>query len=492
MVKSLKTVSTVKRIKATNEEYESAALSAALDAPLKNTADLALFTLDTDGAAPSKRSLKRKAQTSLSASGALSLAFSSAPSVASQKVDRLVAAHSASTLSSLSASRAASANLGVHKRGRIGNSGVGSVNFALSGDHDIWGSGAQPLADMLGGANRLPKDKSNMTRHHRQDPNVVSRAGVAPVLLGHGKIPAPKKLLPPGGVAALYGRHSGPSSLAAKVVKGRQASGVVKVQLPHPGASFNPEHAQHQDLLGTAVALELVRREGEIEYATPGIKDGGKGLSEEVRGMLVGDDDEDEEDDDDDDDDDDDGTLTLVEKKKRKKTQAERNRAKRHAALLHTRNMSKLSKKKSADLLLVKKTARDLQKKEEALALDRSELRLLKKERDSRPLGSLPLGAGTSAGLVGGAVDSRRTNFKVLAKVPAVSVALTTDLRATATANIGSIRTMVGKGGLLGERVLNLQDRGVLNPKSLREFKKKEGKKRKKMGRGGAGGIDLL
>lgn len=222
----------------------------------------------------------------------------------------------------------------------------------------------------------------------------------------------------------------------------------VALQLAHSGQSYHPDPAQHQDVIGEALALELRRQEADAYKAAPI----SAGLSEETKALLVGSDDEEESDEDDNDNDE-----VLVQKKKDKLTRAQRNKQKRHRAELKEIFERKQAKKLMNSVAELKKYSKELSKKQMESKEQKAIVKKLK-EQTERTLGKDVF---------------QYLSQKDPSNVPSLPVALTSELSS-------SLRTVKPKGSLVEDRFESFRDRKMADRHQLGDRKKVvQGKKRK-------------
>lgn len=228
---------------------------------------------------------------------------------------------------------------------------------------------------------------------------------------------------------------------------------VLALQVAHGGQSYHPDKAQHQDMVGEALALELRRNEVTTYNATPL----SSGMSETTKALLLGSDDENDEDSDDEDRNAVSDGAIEIRKRKGKLTKAERNRLKRHRAAEKEIDERKKAKQLVNSLTEIKRVKKEFNRKE---VEDRERKALVQKlkEESERTLGKQVLQNLSQRDPVG---------------VPALPVALTTELRS-------SLRSIKPKGTLLEDRLESFRDRKMATHKHVGDRKKVvQGRKRK-------------
>ena len=323
----------------------------------------------------------------------------------------------ASALSKLAAAGEAKLKIGLTHKGRIGKHSTGLVDYSAGvGSEDLWGS--EPKA-------------------------AKAKAKKAPVADSLG-------------MAAVY--VMGKKKLSRKGPNERNVSkALVAVDLPHGGTSYNPDAEQHQEVLGKALAFERRRVDVKQDRAAPLVTD----RSELLESVLVGDSDSDDSDSEEEGD-----NFLGITKKRDKYTKAERNRQKRTKALLVNQKIATSNKKLLNEVGQAGTTTKQILKKTKE---DRKE-----KERRDKVL------AEERAKPLGENVEEKALERDPL-RAPMMSVALSNELPSAnpTGSGIGGMRTMKPKGSLVSERLSSLGLRQGVNLKSQREFKKKEGKKRR-------------
>lgn len=225
------------------------------------------------------------------------------------------------------------------------------------------------------------------------------------------------------------------------------------LQVAHGGQSYHPDKAQHQDVIGEALALELRRKEVATYNATPL----SSGMSETTKALLLGSDDENDDDSEDDDQKANSEAIIEIKKRKGKLTKADRNRLKRHRALEKEIEERKKAKKLVNSLTEIKRVKKEFAQKERE---DKERKALVQKLKDEseRTLGKHVLQNLSQRDPVG---------------VPALPVALTSELRS-------SLRSIKPKGTLLKDRLESFRDRKMATHKHVGDRKKVvHGKKRK-------------
>jgi len=229
----------------------------------------------------------------------------------------------------------------------------------------------------------------------------------------------------------------------------------IAVDLPQGGQSYCPDLEQHQNVIGEALALEVLRNEA-IQYEKDPIS---KGMSEETLAILIDSDNENEEESDDE---------NLEEKSfkprkiKEKLTRAQRNKQKRHKKLLYELKRAREEKKLLNSLNEAKKVKKQLEQEEREKREKLESLKRIKEEEASRPLGAN--------------IHEALSKLNPI-KVPALPVALTCELE---NSNGGSLRAIRPKGCLLEDRMSSFVLRKMANTKKVGGKKITQGKRRRK------------
>lgn len=232
----------------------------------------------------------------------------------------------------------------------------------------------------------------------------------------------------PGIGSALAG--TAPAHVTPKptvVVKKKQPQ--VAVDVAKAGQSYHPDPKAHQTLIETAVSVEVRRNDAIQEKQTPLAR----GMSEETRALLLGDDSS--EDESEDEGSAADGPVGPVPKRTDKLTRAQRNKLKRlrqEKAILEKRKKEKQLLKQVGELPRYKKEL----KRQEKERLERKLEESSKKQEASLP---------------GKDIDVKLSQEDPI-QAPTVPVALQSELRS-------SLRAIKPKGSVVADRVMSLRDR---------------------------------
>jgi nucleolar protein 53 len=350
-----------------------------------------------------------------------------------RQIRKILDRHSASVVMSLA--RGNKERLQQRKRTKR-TAGIAKANF------DLWGEEGSTSGKGTGGTKLMPVKTG-----------VAAAGGTAPIVFQ-----AVSK-------TSLRKDVQQPAILSNKQRKMRQklkakARQSISVELAQPGQSYRPDEEQHQDVIGEALSIELRRKEA-LDYAKAPI--GGGQMSERTLSLLVGSSDEESSDDEDDDDTEMISANKAI-KREEKLTRAQRNKQKRVKALETELQARKRAKKLLHELHETGHISKQIKKKEAERILQKEEIKAIKEEERSKPIG-----------------------INVLEKLsqldpihaPSMPVALTEELKG------GSLRTVKPKGSLLTDRMESLVSRKMANRKALVKKKVVQGKRRKmKSGKG--------
>ena len=327
-------------------------------------------------------------------------------------------------------------------------------------DFDLWG-GDEEGGD---GDNNNNNNKSKKKKLAVAVSGVAARGGTAPVqvVIKTNLHKATKLSREVGAAMPETATRLSNKQLKAREARRQTARPAVAVEVAHAGQSYRPDPAAHQDVIGEALAIEI-RRNDAIEYRETPIS---QGLSEETRALLVDSDDDEESSSSSSEDEDgsDEGGKVRLHKKRDKLTRAQRNKQRRVRAERNALEKRRAEKRMRASLSEHKKTAKEIAREEAEKAERREELRRLRAERRTEPLGR---GVATKLS----AIDPIRA--------PALPVALTEEL---AEQGGGTLRTVRPKGSLLTDRMESLVDRKMAARKTLTKKNVVQGKKRKMKG----------
>lgn len=327
-------------------------------------------------------------------------------------------------------------------------------------DFDLWGG------DEEGGDGDNNNNNNNKSKKKKKlavaVSGVAARGGTAPVqvVVKTNLHKATKLSREVGAAMPETATRLSNKQLKAREARRQTARPAVAVEVAHAGQSYRPDPAAHQDVIGEALAIEI-RRNDAIEYRETPIS---QGLSEETRALLVDSDDEEESSSSEDEDGSDEGGKVRLHKKRDKLTRAQRNKQRRVRAERNALEKRRAEKRMRASLSEHKKTAKEIAREEAEKAERREELRRLRAERRTEPLGR---GVATKLS----AIDPIRA--------PALPVALTEEL---AEQGGGTLRTVRPKGSLLTDRMESLVDRKMAARKTLTKKNVVQGKKRKMKG----------
>ncbi|KAL7470227.1 hypothetical protein ACHAXS_010467 [Conticribra weissflogii] len=271
-----------------------------------------------------------------------------------------------------------------------------------------------------------------------------------------------------------------PAKLSKKQIRCRTnvrlaARPAVAVEVAHPGQSYRPDGELHQEAIGEALSIEIRRKEALEEKERPV---GGDGLSDFTKRFMVGSSDEEEEEEDEEEEEneeenDENETNTkgnninlrrpTLLKKKEKLTKAQRNKQKRHKALLTQIQHQKRLKSFHHQLQEVRKHAKDVQRSELLHLRRQEELSRLREDKKNEPLGKNLWNALAEKDPI---------------RAPALPVALTEEL---AEHGGGTLRTLAPKGSLVTDRVESMAARNMIWKKKPEGRRIVQGKKRRKV-----------
>jgi nucleolar protein 53 len=252
-----------------------------------------------------------------------------------------------------------------------------------------------------------------------------------------------------------------PAKLSRDIIKDRElqkktARKTIKVEPAQPGMSYRPDEEQHQDVIGEALSIELLRKEA-IEYKNAPL--GGGELNEETMALIVGSSDEESSDEEEEDDNIDmNGTGRAPVKRKEKLTRAQRNKQKRIKQEQLALQEKKRKKLLIASLSDAKKVTKEVRKEEAAKLARRQEIQALKDEERAKPIGG---------NIIGSLAELDPIN------APSLPVALTEELKG------GSLRTIKPKGSLVTDRIESFISRKMANRKAISTKNIVHGKRRK-------------
>lgn len=311
--------------------------------------------------------------------------------------------------------------------------GTAKANF------DLWGNGD----------NNQPKSiKDKGTKMVPVKVGVAAAAGTAPIVF---------KAVPK---ASLRKDIQQPAVLSSKELKRKErlkenARKSVQIELAQPGQSYRPDEEQHQDIIGEALGVELRRKEAEEYKAAP---IGGGRMSKHTLSLLVNSSDEESSDDEEDEEN---VTAPISVKRKEKLTRAQRNKQKRAKAMKLELEEKKKAKKFLQTFSQAKQISKDIRKKEAERIARKEEIKALKEEKLSKPLGI-------------NVIDQISKLDPINA--PSLPVALTEELKD------GSLRTIKPKGSLLTDRVESMISRKMAHRKTMEKKRIVNGKRRKMKG----------
>ncbi|CAM9450752.1 unnamed protein product [Ectocarpus fasciculatus] len=245
------------------------------------------------------------------------------------------------------------------------------------------------------------------------------------------------------------GRQGGEDFVTSPRVPGRNAKrpkqsvrNLAKLGVCHPGQSYNPAEEDHEDVLASAVAVELKRQEAIEEESAPI----SAGMSEETLAVIIGDEDDEESSDDEQDDSTTRLSLGKPTPASGKLTRAQRNKQKRAKAakyeLAVRRNRKQMIKSIDQVTALQQEVAEQERLREER----RQTKRLLKAQKAKIEAEGAAAGGvfGPSAGVA--AMSTKHQNNKDVIAGRSVPVNLGEELH-------GSLRQLKAQGSVLQDKV---------------------------------------
>lgn len=237
----------------------------------------------------------------------------------------------------------------------------------------------------------------------------------------------------------------------------------ISLDVPKAGQSYNPDHNQHQDVLGEALSLEIRRKDAKEDLAKPinsAMADFMKKTVTSTNEFYVDDASESDSSSSEEDGDDDSAPAPKLTRRKEKKTKAQRNKQKRarknEADITRRKNEKKFLHTVHESKKIKKEVVKELKEKAER----KQEIDKLVKERKMAPKGV--------------EVEAKFAEKNPI-KADSIAVALTDEIKR----NGGGLRTIVRKGDLLKDRVLSMKARGLVEGKSERKKKIVQGKRRR-------------
>ncbi|CAM9810471.1 unnamed protein product [Pylaiella littoralis] len=244
------------------------------------------------------------------------------------------------------------------------------------------------------------------------------------------------------------GSQGGDGFVVAPRVPGRNVKrpkqsvrNLAKLGVCHPGQSYNPAEDDHEDVLASAVAVEL-KRQAAIEEESAPVS---AGMSKETLAVIVGDEDDEESSDEDDGSDNAGVSLGKPTPASGKLTRAQRNKQKRAKAAKHEVTIRRAKKDMTKSIGQVTALQREVADEERLRKERRQTKRLLKAEKAKIEAEGATAGGvfGPSTGVA--AMSAKRHNKDVIAG-RSVPVNLGEEL-------YGSLRQLKAQGSILLDKV---------------------------------------